>query len=142
MIKRLPLKIVVYTILIALSLIIIFPIYVTFVTAFKTAEESSSNFFSLPIHLYLGNFKEVMSDSNFLHYVGNSLLITVVSILIISIMIPLVSYAIARNMKYHKYYAFLYILFVLSVFAPFQVIMIPLTQICTKLHIMNQFGMI
>jgi ABC-type sugar transport system, permease component len=142
MTKKLPLKIIVYTILVALTLLIIFPIYVTFVTAFKTPEESTSNFFSLPVHFYLGNFKEVMSDPNFTHYIGNSLLITVVSILIISIMIPLVSYAIARNMKYHKYYAVLYILFVLSVFAPFQIIMIPLTQICTKLHIMNQFGMI
>ena len=140
--KKLPLKIIVYTLLTCLAAIIIFPVYVTLVTAFKTTEESTANFFTFPVHFYLGNIKKVMSDANFFHYIVNSLSITVVSVVIISIMIPLVAYAIARNMKYHKYYVFLYMFFVLSVFAPFQVIMVPLTQICTKLHIMNQFGMV
>lgn len=140
--KNTPFKAVVYILLLLLTAIVVFPIYVTFVTAFKTAEESSKNFFSLPQSFYLGNFKNVMSDSNFGHYVMNSIGITVVSVLIISIMVPMVSYAIARQMKKFKYFKIIYILILLSIFAPFQVIMVPLTQMCTKLGLMNQFGIV
>lgn len=37
-------------------ILIIFPMYVTIVTAFKTPQESGYNFFSLPSSLYMGNF--------------------------------------------------------------------------------------
>lgn len=121
--------------------IIIFPIYVTFVTAFKTTAESTENFFSLPSHLYLGNFITVMSDEHFWDYVRNSVGITVISIAIIAVMIPMVSYSIARNMM-HKYYKFIFVFFILSVFTPFQVLMIPVTQLCTKLGLMNKAGMV
>ena len=124
------------------SLIIAFPIYVTFVTAFKTTEQSTKNFFSLPTKFYIGNILEVMSDENFKYYVLNSVGITIITIGIMAVLIPLVGYAIARNMKKYKYFKFLYILFILSVFAPFQVLMVPLTQITSKLHMMNQVGLI
>lgn len=140
--KKIPLKAVVYVFLAVIALLVAFPIYVTFVTAFKTPEESTKNFFSLPSGLYLDNFKEVMSDSHFGDYVLNSVGITVVVVAVIAVMIPMVSFAIARNMKYHKYYLVLYILFMLSIFAPFQVLMIPLTQLCTRLGLLNQVGLV
>ncbi len=140
--KKIPLKIVVYALLLMLSAIIIFPIYVTFATAFKTAEESSKNFFSLPSRFYLGNFETVMSDAHFYKYVLNSISITVISVCIIAIMIPMLSFSIARGMKEYKYYKILYGVILLSIFTPFQVIMVPISQLCTKLGLMNQIGMI
>lgn len=140
--KKIPLKIVVYALLLMLSAIIIFPIYVTFATAFKTAEESSKNFFSFPSGFYLGNFETVMSDAHFYKYVLNSISITVISVLIIAIMIPMLSFSIARGMKTYKYYKILYAVILLSIFTPFQVIMVPISQLCTKLGLMNQVGMI
>lgn len=140
--KRVPLKILVYMSLTAISLIIIFPIYVTFVTAFKTAGESAKNFFSLPSGLYLGNIISVMSDEHFADYVINSLGITLAAVAVIAVMIPMVSFAIARNMKKCRYYKVLYGLFILSIFAPFQAFMVPVTQLCTKLGLMNQLGMV
>lgn len=140
--KKLPLKIVVYAVMAAITALVAFPIYVTFVTAFKTTEESTKNFFSLPSGLYLDNFKKVMSDPHFRDYIWNSVSITLVSVIIIAVIIPMVSFAIARNMRKNKYYAILYILFILSIFAPFQVLMVPVTQLCTKLGLMNQAGMV
>lgn len=140
--KNYILKAVVYFLLLCISAIIIFPVYVTFVTAFKTTEESSKNFFSLPSGLYLDNFKAVMSDSNFGNYVANSIGITVVAVVIIAVMVPMVSYALARGMRQYKYFTVVYACFILSIFAPFQVIMVPLTQLCNKLGIMNQVGMV
>ncbi len=140
--KKLPVKILAYAFLIIVALVVLFPIYVTFVTAFKTTAESTQNFFSLPSSLYLGNIQEVMSDEHFGDYVKNSLLVTGVSVCIIAVMVPMVSYAIAREMKSHKYFSVIYVLILLSMFAPFQALMTPLTQLCTKLGVMNQGGLI
>ncbi len=140
--KNYPAKFVCYIFLILMSFVIIFPIYVTFVTAFKTAEESTANFFSLPRSLYLGNFQSVMSDPNFSHYVTNSVLITAISITLIAFTVPMVSYAIARTMARHKYFTVIYVLILLSIFAPFQVLMVPLTQLTSRLGLQNQFGLI
>ena len=140
--KKLPVKILVYAFLICVALIVLFPIYITVVTAFKTTAESTQNFFSLPSSFYLGNFESVMSDEHFWDYVGNSVLITVVAVGFIAIVIPMVSYAISREMKRFKYFKVIYVLILLSMFAPFQALMTPLTQLCNKLGIMNQGGLI
>lgn len=139
--KNLVFKILLYILLLIGVIVIIFPIYVTIVTAFKTTEESASNFFALPSSFYLDNFKRVMSDSNFKYYIGNSVFITVAVVGIIVVFIPLVAYAISRNMD-KRYYRFIYNYFLFSLFMPFQVLMVPLTQFCTKLGILNQYGLI
>ena len=140
--KKVPVKILAYTFLICVAIVVLFPIYVTVVTAFKTTAESTQNFFALPGSFYLGNFQQIMSDEHFWDYVKNSLMITIVAVGLISITVPMVSYAISREMKTHKYFKVIYVLILLSMFAPFQALMTPLTQLCTKLGIMNQGGLI
>lgn len=122
-------------------LLILFPLYLTIITAMKTPAESAKNFFSLPTSFYLENFKAVMSRANFSQYVMNSVVITGVSLLIITFFVPMVSYSIARNLK-KKYYKFLFAYFTMGIFIPFQVIMIPVTKLMTKLHLMNKTGLI
>lgn len=136
------LKVITYFFLGIICLLIAFPVYLTFVTAFKTTEESTINFFSLPSSLYLGNFTKVMSDPNFFNYISNSVLITVIAVAIICITIPMFSFAVARQMGKIKYFKIIYSIILLSIFTPFQIIMIPLTQLCSKLGLMNQFGLI
>ena len=140
--KKLPIKILAYAFLLCVTIVVLFPVYVTFVTAFKTTAESTQNFFSLPSSFYLGNFKQVMADEHFGDYVKNSLLITLISVGLISFIVPMVSYAIARESKRHTYFRVIYVAILLSMFAPFQALMTPLTQLCTKLGIMNQGGLI
>lgn len=140
--KKIPVKVITYIFLILIAIIVIFPIYVTFATAFKTTEESTKNFFSWPQNIYIGNFIKVMADEHFWDYIKNSVLITVISVVVTGIMIPMVSFSIARLMKKYKYFKVIYLVFVLSLFAPFQVLMVPLTQLCTKLGLMNQVGII
>jgi len=140
--KNMFVKLFSYFLLVVLSLIVIFPIYITIVTSFKTSEESSRNFFSLPHTFYIGNFSKVINDKNFWSYVSNSIGITVISVLVISIMVPMVSYAISRQMHKFRYFKIIYSMILLSIFAPFQIIMIPLTQLCTKIRLMNQMGII
>ena len=105
--KPLPLlTILVYLFVIAGTLVIAFPLYITFVTAFKTLDESARSFFSLPSGLYLGNFAAVVSDEYFRNYIANSIGVTAGAVGIIAVFIPMVSYAISRNMQRSRYYRF------------------------------------
>lgn len=135
-------KILVYLILIAGILIIFFPLYLTVVTAFKTPVESGKNFFAPPSSFYLENFKNVISKSRYFSYVLNSLIITAASVAIMSIFLPMVSYAIARNMNTSKYYNFLYYFIIMGLFIPFQVIMIPVVKMMNKINMMSIPGII
>lgn len=132
----------IYSLLAVGMIIILFPLYLTIITALKTPSESARNFFALPSSIYLGNFKAVLSRANFGIYVVNSVVITGVSLFIISFLLPMVSYAIARNMESKRYYKFLLGYFTLGMFIPFQVIMIPVTKLMSQLHLMNKTGLI
>lgn len=141
-IKKFSLHAVTYTALIALAMLIAFPIYVTFVTAFKSPAESAANFFSLPHTLYLENFIEVMSDEHFSDYCMNSLLVTIGAVGLISIIVPTVAYAISQNMKRNRFFNFLYFFFIVSIFCPFTVLMIPTARVASRLGVMNQVGLV
>ena len=121
--------------------LILFPMYITVVTALKTPDEMSANFFGLPSTLYLGNFDEVIHKAYFGNFVFNSLFITLFSLLGIGVFVPLVSYAIARNFK-KKYYRLIYILFISGAFVPFTVVMVPQIKLMSYLNAMNSYGLI
>ena len=73
-------RIFTYLILSLGALLILFPIYITLATTFKTASESSVSFFTLPKSLYLGSCLSVLQDQKLYHAYGNILLITTVSL--------------------------------------------------------------
>lgn len=128
--------------LLSAGLIVIFlPLYLTLITAFKTSKESARSFFSFPSELYLGNFKEVLFNNNFVQFFSNSVVITVVSIVLILLVVPLTAYAISRNMN-KWYFKTLYILFIMGIIIPFQVIMLPVSKLMTELDLLNRFGLI
>ncbi|MGZ7443996.1 carbohydrate ABC transporter permease [Paenibacillus sp. TH7-28] len=129
-------------VLLSAGLVVIFlPLYLTVITAFKTSKESARNFFAFPSELYLGNFQEVLFNNDFFQFFSNSVLITVVSILLILLVVPLTAYAISRNMN-KWYFKTLYILFIMGIIIPFQVIMLPVTRLMTELDLLNRFGLI
>jgi raffinose/stachyose/melibiose transport system permease protein len=132
----------VYVILVLGVLLVAFPMYLTVITAFKTMQEVSKNFFAPPSGLYLGNMQYILSHSKFLLYVRNSLFITIVSLIVIALFTPLVSYSIARNMDHSRLYKFFYFYFIAAIFVPFQVIMVPLVLILQKTALMHQGGLI
>ena len=52
------------------------------------------------------------------------------------------AYSIARNMSKRKAFTIMYTLLILGIFVPFQVIMIPITVMMSKLGLANTFGLI
>lgn len=131
-----------YLFLILGCLVIAAPLYVTIITAFKTREESTVNFFSFPSQFYLGNFRKIIEKQNYFRYLGNTVIITVCSLILMALVIPSLSYALSRNMRRSKFYRFSYIYLVIGLFVPFQVVMIPLVKIASSFHMSNIWGLI
>ena len=135
------LKIISYAFLIIGAVIILFPFYVTIITAMKTQQQSAESFFSFPTSFYLENFKSVFQKAGYFNYFKNSALITVVSVLFIFLLHPMAAYAISRNF-YKKYFKLVYYVTLCGIFVPFQVVMIPLVKYLGDLHLNNQLGLI
>lgn len=121
--------------------LILFPLYLVVSNSFKTLEEAGKSFFSLPPTPDLDNFRQLFTDSNYWVFLTNSLKISVVSIVLILILVPTVSYAIARNFE-KRYYKTIYYYLMLGLFIPSQVIMLPVTKMMTKLNLLNHTGLI
>lgn len=130
-----------YIVLIFGLILILFPLYITVVTAFKTPEQSAQNFFSLPRGLYTANFLKIFRTSKFFVYLKNSILITLISLLGEVIIVPLFSYAISRNRK-KPYYRVIFLMTIVGLFVPFQVVMLPTVKMFVKLSLLNSLGVI
>lgn len=124
------------------ALFILYPFFLTVITAIKSPAESSGNFFALPKSLYLNNFVEVVQKANFFVFFGNSAFVTIVSVTIIQIFMPMCAYAISRNMSRRRYYKAMYSYLIVGIFVPFQVIMVPLVKYLSYLGICNIPGLI
>ena len=130
----------VYVFLVLGAILIIFPMYLTVITAFKPTEELTKSIFAFPSSLYLGNFEEVITKSGFVNSVINTVFVTIVACVGVVVVVPLVSYAIARNMDQKRYYKYLYYFLLIGIFVPFQVKMMPLIQVMSGFNMLNVPG--
>lgn len=124
---------------------IIFPLYLTIVIAFKQPSEmtnSISGILSLPQTWSLNNFREAMEITDFWHSLGNSLIITVATVVLSIIVHSLMGYALGRNKAHSKLYSFVYLFIVSGMFVPFAILMMPLAKQTAELGLANWFGVI
>ena len=122
-------------------ILILFPLWLVLINSFKTLEEAGKNFFALPSGLNFNNYLELFANSNYWIFLRNSLKITVISIALILILVPSISYAIARNFN-KKYYKTIYYYLLLGLFIPSQVVLLPVTKMMSKLNMLNHGGLI
>ena len=94
------------TILLILGLVtVIFPLYLTVVIAFKKPSEmtnSISGILSLPKSWSFSNFAEAMRVTDFWHSLGNSLLITGVTVVLCILIHSLAGYLIGRKTNLYQ----------------------------------------
>lgn len=136
-----PQTLLTYIVLAVGMIVIALPMYVTVITAFKTHEESAKSFFTLPKTLYLGNFMDIIEGTKFFRYTFNSLLNVVVCVALILVISPMVSYAVSRNAQ-SRAFKFIYFYIIVGIFVPFQIIMVPLARMMTKMNLLNLAGLI
>ena len=122
-------------------ILILFPLWLVLINSFKTLEEAGKNFFALPSRLNFDNYLELFANSNYWIFLRNSLKITVISITLILILVPSISYAIARNFN-KKYYKTIYYYLLLGLLIPSQVVLLPVTKMMSKLNMLNHGGLI
>ena len=122
-------------------ILILFPLWLVLINSFKTLEEAGKNFFALPSRLNFDNYRELFANSNYWIFLRNSLKITVISIILILILVPSISYAIARNFN-KKYYKTIYYYLLLGLFIPSQFVLLPVTKMMSKLNMLNHGGLI
>lgn len=134
------------TILLILGCVtIFFPLYMAVIIAFKQPSEMTNDIagaLSLPEKWSLYNFQEAMRVTDFWNSFGNSLLITVATVILAIIIHGLAGYAIGRSMKNNKFYNFTYLYIVSGMFVPFAILMMPLVKQTAQLGIANRFGVI
>lgn len=126
-------------------LTILFPLYMTIIIAFKSPSEMTNDVagaLAFPSSWKLDNFKEAMEVTNFWHTLGNSLLITIATIVLTLLIHSLAGYVIGRNMARKKGYRFIYFYIVSGMFVPFAILMMPLVKETAILGLDNRLGVI
>lgn len=130
-----------YLFLIIGVLVILLPLYLTIVSSFKDTPQITGNFFGLPNPFTTENFSRLLDDG-VAGYFFNSAIISIVSIFLITLFVPMAAFSIARNISKKRAFTLMYSFLILGIFVPFQVIMIPITTMMTKLGLSNIPGLI
>lgn len=120
----------------AICFIFIYPVLFAFMSAFKSNGDILASPASFPTSFYTKNFSDLFAMSDFGRAIANTIFLTVVSELLIICIVPMASYAIARNER-SKVSKFLYTFFLAGMMIPFHLYMFPLFR---ELKIFGLFG--
>lgn len=122
-------------------LLILIPLYLTVITPFKTPAENAVSFFQFPSKLYLDNFTKILSSPVYYKSLINTVYVTILSLAGCILLMPMISYAIARSMSRSRWYRIMYFYILLGIFIPFQVKMVPLVRLMSSMHLMQPTGL-
>ena len=115
------------------------------IIAFKKPTEMTNDIagaLAFPSSWGLSNFREAMEVTDFWNSLGNSLLITIATVILAIIIHSLAGYAIGRNKAKSKFYSFSYLYIVSGMFVPFAILMMPLVKQTAQMGIGNWVGVI
>ncbi|MEY8390359.1 carbohydrate ABC transporter permease [Lachnospiraceae bacterium] len=136
----------VINVLLALGcLTILFPLYMTVIIAFKKPSEMTNDVagaLAFPSNWNFDNFIEAMKVTDFWRSLGNSLLLTGVTVIICILLHSLAGYVIGRKMARHKFFKASYFYIVSGMFVPFAVLMMPLVKQTSQIGLANRAGVI
>lgn len=120
-----------------LSLVVIVPFLIVIFNAFKTDKEALNMTLSLPTELHWENFAKVWEDGNILRSYGNSLFITITSVVISVAISAMAAFVLSRNRT--KLNRKIYVLFSLGLMFP--VSMVAVVKVMRMLNLYNNmFG--
>lgn len=126
-------------------LTIFFPLYMAVIIAFKQPSEMTNNIagaLAFPATWSFSNFSEAMRVTDFWRSLGNSLILTVSTVVLSVLIHGLGGFAIGRSMKNSKFYNFVYLYIVSGMFVPFAILMMPLVKQTAQMGIANRVGVI
>jgi len=123
--------------LIAASFIAVFPIAWVALTSLKTGngQWAHPGDFS---NLNFGNYGKVLNDTDFVTWFGNSILVSVLTMLLAVFVAATCGYAVSR-MRFPGYRATMWMLLIVQMF-PIAVLIVPLYNLMSKLHLVNSYA--
>ena len=125
-------------ILVAL-IVVVFPLYMTVRIAVSTSMPTGLEIFTLPEHWDFANFAEAMEETQFFSSFMNSLIITVVAVVVSILVHSLAAYAIGRNMD-RRAFKWSYLFIIAGMYVPFAILMMPLVKQTAIMHLDNMVG--
>lgn len=127
------------------SVTVFFPLYMAVIIAFKQPSEMTNDVagaLAFPEKWSLDNFRQAMQVTDFWHSLGNSLLITLTTVVLAIFIHSIAGYVIGRGMAQKKSFRFLYLYIVSGMFVPFAILMMPLVKQTAQLGLGNRVGVI
>ncbi|HOB16054.1 MAG TPA: carbohydrate ABC transporter permease [Defluviitoga sp.] len=124
-----------YMFLTILAVISIYPIFIMFISSFKTTPEIFFNPFNLPKKWNFQNFIKVWNEANFKVYFLNSVLITISSLIILLFCASLAAYALAKfNFKFNN---LVFMIFLAGIMIPIRLGIVPLFILMRDLNLLD-----
>ncbi len=124
---------------------IFFPLYMAVIIAFKQPSEMTNDIagaLSFPETWSFSNFAGAMEVTDFWNSLGNSLLLTITTVVLALVIHSLAGYAIGRSMAKSKFYNWVYLYIVSGMFVPFAILMMPLVKQTAQMGIANRAGVV
>ena len=124
---------------------VFFPLYMAAIIAFKKPSEMTNDVagaLSFPKQWSFENFRQAMEVTDFWRSLGNSLLITLVTIVLAILIHSIAGYVIGRGMARRKSFRFIYLYIVSGMFVPFSILMMPLVKQTAHMGLGNRAGVI
>ncbi|WP_114587586.1 carbohydrate ABC transporter permease [Microbacterium arborescens] len=134
LLRRVPVNVL----LIILSILMIYPLVIIVITAFKPNLEVLTNPTGLPISPTFDNFVTSWNEANFTNLFANSILLTLVSMTVATIVAALASYAIVRQAT--KIGSGIYLLLAAGIFLPMQLALVPQFRVVRDLGLINSYA--
>lgn len=127
------------------TITVFFPLYMALIIAFKQPSEMTNDVagaLAFPSTWSFDNFRQAMEVTDFWHSLGNSLLITIATIVLAIVIHSIAGYAIGRGMAERKGFKFIYLYIVSGMFVPFAILMMPLVKQTAQMGLGNRLGVI
>ncbi|WP_020618406.1 carbohydrate ABC transporter permease [Paenibacillus daejeonensis] len=122
-------------IMVLVALLFLSPFYFLFVNSVKTFGEIMTNSATWPAVFQWENFSRAWSLTNFPLVFTNSLIVTVVSVILVAIISAMGAYRMVRhNTRFNRIF---FLILIASMVVPFQSIMMPLLRVVNELGLTN-----
>lgn len=135
---RLARRIPINLLLIALSVVMIYPLVIIVITAFKPNLEVLTNPTGLPEAPTFDNFVTSWQEAGFANLFFNSVLLTVTSMTVATFVAALASYAIVRQAT--RIGSGIYLLLAAGIFLPMQLALVPQFRVVRDLGLINNYA--
>lgn len=138
--KNKPAHVIMLIVLVVLLIAYISPFIIVLINSFKTNAEILRNPLMISKNPITSNFETAFEEMNFVSSFTNTLLITVVSVILIIITSSMTAYFLVRVKT--KFNSIIFIAMVIAMIIPFQAVMIPLVSVYGSMGILNSRGML